>query len=87
MKFFIAVNALFFAGFANSMPLGNKTDPSAKNHHLLHHLENGGKGGHKVHIDRQQNFEIINDGKDKMKYTYVGIQCLVYRLLNAVLLS
>ena len=65
MKFFFAITALLLGvlGFAKGMPLGDKTTK----HHLLHILEDGGKGGHKVHVDRQQNFEIIDDGKVAVK--------------------
>ena len=72
MNFFIALTALLL-GFGNGMPLGNKTHPSAIKHHLLHILENEGKEGHKVHIDRQQNFEIINDGKVAMKFISIRV--------------
>ena len=36
---------------------------SVTKHRLLHILEGGSNGGHKFHIDRQQNFEIVHDGK------------------------
>ena len=57
MNLFIAMTALLLGvlGFANGMP-------SAMKHRLLHILDDGGRGGHKVHVDRQQNFEIIDDG-------------------------
>ena len=82
MNFFIALTALLL-GFGNGMPVGNITDPSAMKHHLLHILEKGGKGGHKVHVDRQQNFEIIDDGKVPIKCTDVYVPGLI----SAVLLS
>ena len=75
MNFFIALTALLLGvlGFGNGMPVGNITDPSAMKHHLLHILENEGKEGHKVHVDRQQNFEIIDDGKVPIKCTDVCV--------------
>ena len=44
---------------------------SATKHRLLHILEGGSNGGHKFHIDRQQNFEIVNDGKKHVKISTI----------------
>ena len=46
---------------------------STTKQHLLHILEGGNNGGHKFHLSRQQNFEIVHDGKKHVQISTISV--------------
>ena len=42
-------------------------------HRLLHIHEGGNNGSHKFHIDRQQNFEVVHDGKKHVQISTIPV--------------
>ena len=77
MKLFIVTTALLM-GLAIKMPVAEKEvikmpGSGELPHHLLHILEGGNGGGHKFHVDRQQNFEITHDGNSWQDKFHCGL--------------